>query len=123
MGVFVFISSSVLTVGATDEKAEEKEVLEYLDDGTAENKGLNVAPDDLKKWVGKGRTLMDDWENYSQGIATADLADGTAVRVTPNSGTIWYGSWSTCKFDVSGRLGYCAQPNSGTPSGVFTSHK
>ncbi len=122
MGVFVFISSSVLTVGATDEKAEEKEVLEYLDDGTAENKGLNVAPDDLKKWVGKGRTLMDDWENYSQGIATADLADGTAVRVTPNSGTIWYGSWSTCKFDVSGRLGYCAQPNSGTPSGVFTSH-
>ena len=122
MGVFVFISSSVLTVGATDEKAEEKEVLEYLDDGTAENKDLNVAPDDLKKWVGKGRTLMDDWENYSQGIATADLADGTAVRVTPNSGTIWYGSWSTCKFDVSGRLGYCAQPNSGTPSGVFTSH-
>lgn len=65
---------------------------------------------------------MDDWENYSQGIATVDLADGTAVRVTPNSGTIWYGSWSTCKFDVSGRLGYCAQPNSGTPSGVFTSH-
>ena len=122
MGVFVFISSSVLTVGATDEKAEEKEVLEYLDDGTAENKDLNVAPDDLKKWVGKGRTLMDDWENYSQGIATADLADGTAVRVTPSSGTIWYGSWSTCKFDVSGRLGYCAQPNSGTPSGVFTSH-
>ena len=122
MGVFVFISSSVLTVGATDEKAEEKEVLEYLDDGTAENKDLNVAPDDLKKWIGKGRTLMDDWENYSQGIATADLADGTAVRVTPNSGTIWYGSWSTCKFDVSGRLGYCAQPNSGTPSGVFTSH-
>lgn len=122
MGVFVFISSSVLTVGATDEKAEEKEVLEYLDDGTAENKDLNVAPDDLKKWVGKGRALMDDWENYSQGIATADLADGTAVRVTPNSGTIWYGSWSTCKFDVSGRLGYCSQPNSGTPSGVFTSH-
>ena len=122
MGVFVFISSSVLTVGASDEKAEEKEVLEYLDDGTAENKDLNVAPDDLKKWIGKGRTLMDDWENYSQGIATADLADGTAVRVTPNSGTIWYGSWSTCKFDVSGRLGYCAQPNSGTPSGVFTSH-
>lgn len=122
MGVFVFISSSVLTVGATDEKAEEKEVLEYLDDGTAENKDLNVAPDDLKKWIGKGRTLMDDWENYSQGIATVDLADGTAVRVTPNSGTIWYGSWSTCKFDVSGRLGYCAQPNSGTPSGVFTSH-
>lgn len=122
IGVFIFISSSVLTVGATDEKAEEKEVLEYLDDGTAENKDLNVAPDDLKKWIGKGRTLMDDWENYSQGIATADLADGTAVRVTPNSGTIWYGSWSTCKFDVSGRLGYCAQPNSGTPSGVFTSH-
>lgn len=122
MGVFVFISSSVLTVEATDEKAEEKEVLEYLDDGTAENKDLNVAPDDLKKWIGKGRTLMDDWENYSQGIATVDLADGTAVRVTPNSGTIWYGSWSTCKFDVSGRLGYCAQPNSGTPSGVFTSH-
>ena len=80
MGVFVFISSSVLTVGATDEKAEEKEVLEYLDDGTAENKDLNVAPDDLKKWVGKGRTLMDDWENYSQGIATCLLYTSPSPR-------------------------------------------
>ena len=30
-----------------------------------ENKKLNVVPDDLKKWAGKGRTLMDDLENYA----------------------------------------------------------
>ena len=30
-----------------------------------ENKELNVVPDDLKKWEGKGRTLMDDLENYA----------------------------------------------------------
>lgn len=30
-----------------------------------ENKELNAAPDDLKKWAGKGRTLLDDLENYA----------------------------------------------------------
>ena len=94
-GICVMLASSILTVGATDieDKTQKKETLKYLEDGTAEEKDLDAVPDDLKEWVGKGRTLMEDWSNYSQGIATTDLADGTAVRITPSSGTIWYGIW------------------------------
>ena len=49
---------------------------------------------------------------------------GETCTITPSSGTIYYGGWSTCKFNVSTSggtfMGYCAEPMSPTPNGRFT---
>lgn len=47
---------------------------------------------------------------------------GSNCTITPGTYHA-YGSWSTCEFkvtsDTGNHLGYCAQPNSSTPSGVY----
>lgn len=52
---------------------------------------------------------------------------GEICRITPHAQTLSYGSWSTCKFDVSTSTGtnrgYCAQPQTPTPSGYYTVSK
>lgn len=52
---------------------------------------------------------------------------GETCRIVPHAQTLWYGSWSTCKFDVGTSTGtnrgYCAQPQTPTPSGYYTVSK
>ena len=47
---------------------------------------------------------------------------GTIATITPGKNHS-YGSWGTCEFNVKtetgNHLGFCAEPNSGTPSGNF----
>lgn len=49
---------------------------------------------------------------------------GESCTIVPSSGTLWYGSWSTCTFSVTtstgSHLGYCAEPDSPTPNGTYT---
>ena len=48
---------------------------------------------------------------------------GTIATITPGKNHS-YGSWGTCEFNVKtetgNHLGFCAEPNSGTPSGNFS---
>ena len=48
---------------------------------------------------------------------------GTIATITPGKPHS-YGSWGTCEFNVKtetgNHLGFCAEPNSGTPSGNFS---
>lgn len=48
---------------------------------------------------------------------------GTIATITPGKNHS-YGSWGTCEFNVKtetgSHLGFCAEPNSGTPSGNFS---
>ena len=52
---------------------------------------------------------------------------GETCLITPHSQTLWYGNWSTCKFDVKTSTGtnrgYCAQPQKPTPVGYYTVSK
>lgn len=52
---------------------------------------------------------------------------GETCKIIPHAQTLWYGSWSTCKFDVGTSTGtnrgYCAQPQTPTPSGYYTVSK
>ena len=47
---------------------------------------------------------------------------GTIATITPGKPHS-YGSWGTCEFNVKtetgNHLGFCAEPNSGTPSGIL----
>lgn len=64
-----------------------------------------------------------DLESIPMPLATV----GSSVRITPHAGTLSYGNWSTCKFtaasDNGSYMGYCVQPQTPTPSGVFTVSK
>lgn len=52
---------------------------------------------------------------------------GETCKIIPHAETLWYGSWSTCKFDVGTSTGtnrgYCAQSQNPTPSGYYTVSK
>lgn len=107
---------------AVDEIAKDKQ-LEYKEDGTAVNKELKGVDKDLKKYIGKGRTLTEDWANYSNGIATMSTNNGDSVTITPHD-PVSYKAWKTHHFTISNpdgtsEEGFCAQPNKGTPKGQF----
>lgn len=107
---------------AVDEIAKDKQ-LEYKEDGTAVNKDLKGVDKDLKKYIGKGRTLTEDWANYSNGIATMSTNNGDSVTITPHD-PVSYKAWKTHHFTISNpdgtsEEGFCAQPNKGTPKGQF----
>lgn len=61
------------------------------------------------------------------GIPMPTATVGETCRIIPHAQTLWYGSWSTCKFDVGTSTGtnrgYCAQPQTPTPSGYYTVSK
>ena len=137
IGTAVLLCSSILNVGAADTDSKtaqdngKKQQYTYLEDGTAKDKDLTEIPDELKnleQYIGKGRTLSEDWENVSNGIATLAMNEGDIVRITPGQ-AVSYGGWSTNIFGVSriadgtNRIGYCAQPNSSTPSGNYNASK
>lgn len=64
-----------------------------------------------------------DLENVAMPMAVV----GETCQIIPYSQTLSYGNWSTCKFDVKTSTGtnrgYCAQPQTPTPSGYYTVSK
>lgn len=103
--------------------SSSKEQIKYKNDGTAVQKDLDGIDKDLQKYIGKGRRLAENWESMSQGIATISTNQNDIVTLNPHDKT-QYGSWVTHHFDVvnqdgSTDLGFCVQPNKGTPSGQF----
>ena len=122
MGVFVFISSSVLTVGATDSNKTQdiKEIEAALKEMIPEDElGKNVKGEII------GEAIVSDEANQNDGIALLS-AEGSIATITPGAGHS-YGSWGTCEFSVATQtgthLGFCAEPDTGTPSGQFTVSK
>ena len=59
----------------------------------------------------------------SAGESSLFSRPGTIATITPGKNHS-YGSWGTCEFNVKtetgNHLGFCAEPNSGTPSGNFS---
>ena len=103
--------------------SSSKEQIKYKNDGTAVQKDLDGIDKDLQKYIGKGRRLAENWESMSQGIATISTNQNDTVTINPHDKT-QYSSWVTHHFDVvnqdgSTDLGFCVQPNKGTPSGQF----
>lgn len=103
--------------------SSSKEQIKYKNDGTAAQKDLDRIDKDLQKYIGKGRRLAENWESMSQGIATISTNQNDTVTINPHD-KIQYSSWVTHHFDVvnqdgSTDLGFCVQPNKGTPSGQF----
>lgn len=103
--------------------SSSKEQIKYKNDGTAAQKDLDGIDKDLQKYIGKGRRLAENWESMSQGIATISTNQNDTVTINPHDKT-QYSSWVTHHFDVvnqdgSTDLGFCVQPNKGTPSGQY----
>lgn len=103
--------------------SSSKEPIKYKKDGTAAQKDLDGIDKDLQKYIGKGRRLAENWESMSQGIATISTNQNDTVTINPHDKT-QYGSWVTHHFDIvnqdgSTDLGFCVQPNKGTPSGQY----
>lgn len=103
--------------------SSSKEQIKYKNDGTAAQKDLDRIDKDLQKYIGKGRRLAENWESMSQGIATISTNQNDTVTINPHDKT-QYSSWVTHHFDVvnqdgSTDLGFCVQPNKGTPSGQY----
>lgn len=103
--------------------SSSKEQIKYKNDGTAAQKDLDRIDKDLQKYIGKGRRLAENWESMSQGIATISTNQNDTVTISPHDKT-QYSSWVTHHFDVvnqdgSTDLGFCVQPNKGTPSGQY----
>lgn len=103
--------------------SSSKEQIKYKNDGTAAQKDLDRIDKDLQKYIGKGRRLAENWESMSQGIATISTNQNDTVTINPHDKT-QYSSWATHHFDIvnqdgSTDLGFCVQPNKGTPSGQY----
>ena len=103
--------------------SSSKEQIKYKNDGTAVQKDLDGIDKNLQKYIGKGRRLAENWESMSQGIATISTNQNDTVTISPHDKT-QYSSWVTHHFDVvnqdgSTDLGFCVQPNKGTPSGQY----
>ena len=68
-----------------------------------------------------GTAIVVSKEELENGIKPVSTP-GSNATITPGKNHS-YGSWGTCEFDVrtetGSHLGFCAEPNSGTPSGTF----
>lgn len=72
---------------------------------------------DIMQFVGNKRNdILDYKPQINAGKTMFRTAQEQVVNVTPGE-SIHYGNWNTNKFSIDGKyLGYCAQPNSPTPS-------
>lgn len=79
--------------------------------------GVEV-PKDLLPYLGRGRSLVAPKEPLGAFRSAGDM-----VRITPGKLDA-YGTWATNEFQVLSPegefLGFCAEPNSGTPAGNYT---
>ena len=122
IGAAILLCSSVFSVGAADinKTTDIQEIEEALKEMIPENKlGKNVKGEII------GEAIVSDEADQNDGIALLS-AEGSIATITPGAGHS-YGSWGTCEFSVTTQtgtyLGFCAEPNSNTPSGQFTVSK
>ena len=108
---------------AIQEKATESDpdASEVYDLDSDDPLGLGA---DIMQFVGNKRNdILDYKPQINAGKTMFRTAQGQVVNVTPGE-SIHYGNWNTNKFSIDGKyLGYCAQPNSPTPSGNFAAYE
>ena len=86
----------------------------------AENLSAARTYTDRSEVIGTAVVVGDE---ESAGGSALFSRPGTIATITPGKNHS-YGSWGTCEFNVKtetgNHLGFCAEPNSGTPSGNFS---
>lgn len=86
----------------------------------AENSSAERTYTDRSEVIGTAVVVGDE---DSAGGSSLFSRPGTIATITPGKNHS-YGSWGTCEFNVKtetgNHLGFCAEPNSGTPSGNFS---
>lgn len=86
----------------------------------AENSSAERTYTDRSEVIGTAVVVGDE---DSAGESSLFSRPGTIATITPGKNHS-YGSWGTCEFNVKtetgNHLGFCAEPNSGTPSGNFS---
>lgn len=86
----------------------------------AENLSAARTYTDRSEVIGTAVVVGDE---ESAGGSALFSRPGTIATITPGKPHS-YGSWGTCEFNVKtetgNHLGFCAEPNSGTPSGNFS---
>lgn len=102
-----------------EEKKEEKQTEKMDDSSSEEDREKEEKPDfplgkDCKGEVIGTAVAGDDTSLYS--------TPGSMATITPGADHA-YGSWGTCEFSIATEtgthMGYCAEPNSPTPSGAY----
>lgn len=126
--VSLLIAASMLILPCTQMKvyAEEESGFpagrQYL---AEENIGNALVTADVTFDENDEIILGDELDISSIPMPTA--TEGEICKIIPHAQTLWYGNWSTCKFDVGTSTGtsrgYCAQPQTPTPSGYYTVSK
>ncbi len=130
---FVMGTDSVVASAVFEEKEEPAESQEEPAEEEAEKyvfpyEGYIWGKDSRRIDTGKSARLVggsgtiEQQENPPGSRRKLRSAVGSEVVIRPGTAHS-YGSWSTCEFTVttaSGQyLGYCAQPNLGTPNGTY----
>ena len=111
-----------------EEKTVPEELEETEEEKQTEKKDAPSSEEDRKQEEKPDFPLGKDCKG--EVIGTAVAGDDTSLYSTPGSmATITpgvdhaYGSWGTCEFSIATEtgthMGYCAEPNSPTPSGVY----
>ena len=125
-GTIILLLQSILPAVAIDESEDLKNIKAELE---------SMIPEEELGKYGKGEVIgeayIDQEESYceeknseeaEEGIMLLSAVGSPAV-ITPGAGHS-YGSWGTCEFSVKTQtgtyLGFCAEPNSTTPSGTFS---
>ena len=125
-GTIILLLQSILPAVAIDESEDLKSIKAELE---------SMIPEEELGKYGKGEVIgeayIDQEESYceeknpeeaEEGIMLLSAVGSPAV-ITPGAGHS-YGSWGTCEFSVKTQtgtyLGFCAEPNSTTPSGTFS---
>lgn len=118
-GTIALLLQSILPVLAVDETEEMQSIKTELE---------SMIPEEKLGKYGRGEVIGEAYINLTENVVEeskiALLSNpGSPAVITPGVGHV-YGSWGTCEFSVRTQtgtyLGFCAQPNSTTPSGTFS---
>ncbi len=135
-GTLILVLQSILPALAVDEAEDLQRIKAELE---------SMLPEEQLGKYAKGEVIGEAYveltENISEAIVQEKTKDETEIEekqkneialfsatgspavITPGAGHV-YGSWGTCEFSVRTQtgtyLGFCAQPNSTTPSGTFS---
>lgn len=114
-GTVILLLQSILPVLAIDESEELQNIKAELE---------SMIPEEELGKYGKGEVIGEAYIDLGENNGIALLSNpGSPAVITPGAGHA-YGSWGTCEFSVRTQtgtyLGFCAEPNSTTPSGTFS---
>lgn len=114
-GTIILLLQSILPVFAIDESEELQNIKAELE---------SMIPEQELGKYGKGEVIGEAYIDLAEDNGIALLSNsGSPAVITPGAGHT-YGSWGTCEFSVRTQtgtyLGFCAEPNSTTPSGTFS---